>query len=403
MSVPSIGPDSSSTRVHVLDFIRLAAMLLMVQGHTLDALVDPARMDVTSLPWSAWVDLRGLTAPMFMMISGAATVLGIRYDPCGRLSRAMLWHRVRIACTVIAIGYLMVFPAHRLADLRWVPTDGWRSFLKVNILQANGVTLLLLTALLCCARTVRRYAAFSLGAGLLILLAAPLGAQVPWFRLLPEGLAAYLSFDHGSLFPLLPTSAYMFLGAGLGALLLETPGPRRVRVFRLACLGAGAASLLVSLLAAHAPWALLPPEKAYQGAYAYTSARLGFALLAFGLLAWAAERSPGLAAACAPLGRRSLFVYVCHLAVIYGTPWTPGLTSRWFHVMTVGQGLLGVALVGGLTYGAMQAWDGIRSHSRQLEALVGAAAALSMVCVLVWGLDARAVVLGWLMAVPVVG
>ena len=33
--------------------------------------------------------------------------------------------------------------------------------------------------------------------------------------------------------------------------------------------------------------------------------RLGFALLVFGLLAWIAELRPRLAAACAPMGRKS--------------------------------------------------------------------------------------------------
>jgi uncharacterized membrane protein len=236
MSFPTKGSSSASSRVHVLDFIRLVAILLMIQGHTLDAFVDPARMNLDSFHWQTWVHLRGLTAPMFLMVSGAASVLGIRYEPDGRVSRKLLRHRVRVAFTVIAIGYLMVFPANRLADLRWVTPEVWRTFLKVNILQINGVILLLLTGLLALVRKVRSYAAWSLGCGALILLAAPFAARVDWFRWLPEGLADYVSFQHGSLFPLFPASAYMFLGVGLGALLLETPEARRVRTFRLVCL-----------------------------------------------------------------------------------------------------------------------------------------------------------------------
>ena len=383
MAFSAQGPSSPPSRAHVLDLVRLLAMLLMLQGHTLDALVDPRHMDLDAFGWHAWVHLRGLTAPMFMLVSGAASVLGIRYDPEGRLSAAFLRRRLRLAAIVIGIGYLMVFPANRLADLRWVSPGIWRSFLRVNILQANGVTLLLLTGLLACVRTVRRYAAWSLAVGLLILLGAPLVASVDWFRWLPEGLAAFLSFEHGSLFPLFPTSAYMFLGVGLGALLRERPEAGRVRAFRMACLTAGAACLLFSIAADRVPMALLPPGRAYQGAYAYTSCRLGFALLVCGLVGWAAEGRPRLSAALAPMGRNSLFVYVGHLVLIFGTPWTLGLDYGRYHALTVGEGVLSVLLVAGVTFGAVLAWRWLRSFSQGLGTLIQVSAAAALVIVLV--------------------
>jgi hypothetical protein len=311
-------------------------------------------------------------------------VLGIRYDASGRLARALVRRRVRTGFMVIGLGYLLVFPAERLADLRWVSPEVWRGFLHVNILQANGVTLLLITLLLCCTRTVRRYAAWSLAIGCLILLAAPLAAKVDWFHLLPEGLADYLSYDQGSLFPLIPTSAYMFLGVPLGALLLESPAQGRARIFRLACLAAGAVVLLFSLVARHVPVALLPAEQVWRGGYAYTSCRLGFALLVFGALAWLAECRPGFTAACAPLGRRSLFAYVGHLSLIFGTPWTPGLDAGRFHALSVGQGALCVLLVGGLTFGAILLWDWLKGFSRHLGTLVYASVLIALVSVLIW-------------------
>lgn len=384
MPFPCKEPGVSAGRIHVLDFLRLSAILLMIQGHTLDALLDPARLDLSAFHWQVWVHLRGLTAPMFMMVSGAATVLGIRYDAEGRLARALVWRRIRTAFMVIGIGYLMVFPADRIGDLRWVSREVWSRFLQVNILQTNGVTLLLITGLLCCTRTVRRYAAWSLAIGCLILLAAPLAARVDWFRLMPEGLADYLSYDRGSLFPLVPASAYMFLGVPLGALLLEMPAERRVRVFRLVCLAAGAAVLLFSLVAQHVPLALSAPGQDWQGGYAFTSGRLGFALLIFGTLAWVAELRPRLAAACAPMGRRSLFAYVGHLVLVFGTPWTLGLTASRFHALSLGQGVLAVLLVGGLTFGAIRLWDWMLGISRHLGTLAYASALIALAGVLIW-------------------
>ncbi len=384
MSLSAPGSSSSRPRIYLLDFIRLVAILLMIHGHTLDAFTDPAAMDLDTFRWQTWVHLRGLTAPLFLMVSGAASVLGIRYEPDGRIARALLKRRFTMGLVVMVIGYLMVFPANRIADLRWVSPDIWQGFLRVNILQLNGATLLLLTTLLVFARSVRRYAAWSLGVGFLILACAPMVYAIDWFRWLPEGLAAYLSFQHGSLFPLFPASAYMFLGVGLGAVLLETPEEGRVRVFRLTCLTASGALLLLAMAAERIPLSLLPAHDLYKVGHAYTLLRVGFALLIFALLAWTAEIYPRLAAAWAPLGRRSLFLYVGHLVLIYGTPWTPGLADGRFHALSVGNSALFIPLVGGLSFGAVLAWDWVRNRSEAIRTFAHASVVFILAYALVF-------------------
>ncbi len=368
MSAPT-GAESPRPRIHVLDFARLVAILLMLQGHTLEAFVAPSAMDWNSLHWQFWGQLRGLTAPLFLLVSGAATVLATRRDPTGRIPLRQSLRRIRTAAMVLAIGYLMVFPAARLADLRWVSAEGWRIFLQVNILQLNGITLLLLTGLGALTRSARAQAAWSLGLGLFILLAAPWIAGFDWFARLPEGLAAYLSFAHGSLFPIFPASAFMFLGVGLGTVLLEAPETQRLRLFRLTTLGAGFAALVVSLLAERGSGALLPIHNAYQTGWGSTFHRLGFSLVALGLLAAVAEAWPRLAQALAPLGRKSLAVYVVHLALIYGTPWTPGLMGQPLHALGAVEGVALIPAVAATTFILVLLWDRMRTHSPSARTL----------------------------------
>ncbi|HEX9082024.1 MAG TPA: heparan-alpha-glucosaminide N-acetyltransferase domain-containing protein, partial [Holophagaceae bacterium] len=263
-------------RIHVLDFARLVAIFLMLQGHTLEAFVAPSAMDWTTLHWQLWGQIRGLTAPLFLLVSGAATVLATRRDATGRIPMGQVRHRLRTALWVGAIGYLMVFPAARLADLRWVTPEGWRIFLQVNILQLNAVTLALLTGLMLLTRSVRRHAAWSLAVGLAILLLAPWVAGRDWFAWLPESLAAYLSFAHGSLFPVFPASAFMFLGVGLGSVLVEAPETERLRWFRLAAFAAGLVALILSVASAQVPAHWFPPHDAYKAGWASAFHRLGF-------------------------------------------------------------------------------------------------------------------------------
>ena len=384
MPNPAQGSNTPRLRLQHLDFIRLIAMLLMIQGHTLDALLRPEHVNLELFHWKVWLGLRGLTAPMFLMLSGAASVLGIRHDADGRVAQDLVQRRVRLALSVIGIGYLMVFPANSLADLSYVPANSWRSFLQVNILQINGVTLLLLTALLCRVRTVRRYAAWSLALGTAILLVAPFTQRVDWFRWLPEALAAFLSFEHGSLFPIFPASAYMCLGIGLGALMVETPEESRVRVFRMTSLVGGGLVLLLSLAVDRLPASLLPAHDAYKLGYAFTGMRVGFSLLIFGFLSWFAEAHPRIVAGCAPLGRKSLAVYVLHIVLLYGTPWTPGLATARYHTSALSEGLLYIPLVGGLTLAGILAWDWIHRRSSAIGALLHVSAAFALAYALVF-------------------
>jgi hypothetical protein len=344
----------------------------MLQGHTLEAFVAPSAMDWHSLRWQFWGQLRGLTAPLFLLVSGAAAALATRRDAGGRVPASQVRRRIRTALLVLAIGYLLVFPAARVEDLRWVSSEGWRVFLQANILQLNGLTLLAVTALTALTRTARAQAFWSLALGLLILAVAPLVALLPWFAWLPEGVAAYLSYAHGSLFPLFPGSAFMFLGLALGTLLVEAPEAHRLRRFRLAALGGGLLALALSLLADRLPWGLFPPQEAYQTGWPSTLHRLGLSLLVVGGLAALAEIRPRIAEAIAPLGRKSLAVYVVHLALIYGTPWTPGLLDEAHHALRPLQGLGMILVVGTATLAIVLLWDRIRNHSEPVRTLAHA-------------------------------
>nr|WP_320132752.1 heparan-alpha-glucosaminide N-acetyltransferase domain-containing protein [uncultured Holophaga sp.] len=379
MASSAVNPAKSRARIHVLDFIRLVALLLMIQGHTLDAFMDPGQLDWSSGRWTLWLHLRGLTAPLFLMVSGAATVLGVRYDPDGRVARAVLHRRMWTAFKVIGIGYLLVFPASRLADLPWLSPEVWQGFFRVNILQLNGVALLVLTGILALVRTRRRYALAGVVMGLSTLFLAPFVYAVDWYRWLPEGLGAYLSFNHGSLFPFFPAAAYMGFGVGLGGLLMEAAPESRARVFRVTCLWAAVAALGLAALLARCGWGgWLPTHDAYKAGHIYALFRLGFALLIFGMLGWLDELRESWVVRGAAYGRQSLFIYVAHLVLIYGLPWTGGLAAARYHSMVPAHAVLYIPLVVGVSFGAMMLWNRIQKSPLHLGRMVQASAVCAL-------------------------
>ena len=68
-------PSSRPLRFPALDLARALGVLAMVFGHTCDALLSPAARITPAIAtyWKA----RGLTAPLFMMVSGWVVALAL--------------------------------------------------------------------------------------------------------------------------------------------------------------------------------------------------------------------------------------------------------------------------------------------------------------------------------------
>ena len=98
-------PGGGSMRVHLVDLLRLIATLQMVNGHTLDAVVDPQHL--TGHAFDVYNFFRGLVSVSFMLASGVAfhltTIARIGY---GALDGRATLKRVRRMIEIIVIGYL---------------------------------------------------------------------------------------------------------------------------------------------------------------------------------------------------------------------------------------------------------------------------------------------------------
>jgi len=156
-ALPSGGPTPAGGRILFIDLARAIAVLLMVQGHTIDALLHPDYR--TSLQYNAWLYLRGLTSCTFLFLSGAAfSLTALRHwEEQRRLSRRAL-KRIRRLVFFLALGYFVKFPMGRFAHLQYASDERWQSFLAVDVLQNVAFTLLLLQALIWVMRTPRKFA-----------------------------------------------------------------------------------------------------------------------------------------------------------------------------------------------------------------------------------------------------
>jgi acyltransferase len=297
----------------------------MVLGHTLHALLSPsAREDV-------WVQhywaLRGITAPLFLLVSGWAVVAAIDRRKEG--ARGMYGRLMRRALLLLFLGYLLRWPGWET-----VQALGWGEALMARLfgfdaLQCIGGSLLVGTMVLWLARGSwsRALALGALTVG--ILLASPwvwqLGPSLPVALRQATGM-------EGSQFPLFPWASFFFAGA-LVAWLLRLLRPGWPQGLVLAALGAGVLGV------AHQ----LPPDWGPTSAW-LVAYRVGQGLLVLAAANFAPVR---LSRLLAPLGLLSLWVYLLHLPVVYGWGGTPGLAGRvgptleLVPALLVGVGLLG--------------------------------------------------------------
>jgi surface polysaccharide O-acyltransferase-like enzyme len=329
-------PVSRPGRVVFVDLARVVAILLMVQGHTLDALLAPEYR--TSAAFHAWSFGRGLTSCLFFFLAGFAFALATYTHSGERRASAAGLRRFRRVTLFLLIGYALHSPMASLGDITNVTAEKWTAFVAVDALQCLAVTLTVLQVFALRARSSRQFLLLSLLAAIAIVTATPAVARADWNAVLPLSLAAYLTADTGSLFPVFPWVAYSLVGAAMGAAYVcaARPGWMATRV-----LGAtGGAMLIGSIVGTRLPWEPLGRTDYWSTSPNQFLLRAGLVCTVVAALALASRRITRLPAALEALARHSLLVYAAHLCVVYGSAWNRGLRYWYGHALPFGSAVL---------------------------------------------------------------
>lgn len=327
-----------------LDTARAFATFAMVVGHTLDGLLDQA---LRGNPFVAtYWRFRGLTAPMFLLVSGWAVATVISR------SNAQGWDVVRARLPRIgllfACGLFLRLPTWGWRQLLEGDEKVWRHTIAFDALHCIAASMLVGVLLFAVFKGTR--------ARLLALLALTVFtgffAQPVWDALRSGHLVWQQWVGGGTApFTLLPWAGYFAAGAMVGVWSSQGVAPR-TRALVLTVVG-------VAFVFGGYSVATIDP--AVPDARLF-SLRLGQVLAfcgVFGLLPdWVGERA-------APLGRASLGVYVIHLPIIYGWGSFPGLASRWGKTLSpVSAVLLGLALLA-VSYAITVGWNRARAWVEQ--------------------------------------
>ncbi|MEM7135700.1 MAG: heparan-alpha-glucosaminide N-acetyltransferase domain-containing protein [Myxococcota bacterium] len=352
-----------------LDVLRLVAVVLMVQGHTFTALLDPAfRVGGWDRPHAY---LHGLTAPMFLFASGLAFGVATfrRWTDHARTSPATRRRFERYGW-LLFIGYALSLPKMSFRRLFGESSaDNARTFFRVDALENIGVSLLVLQALVLVLKRPRPFVAavFVLGAGLVF--GAPAAWRMPAEALLPLALAAYVNVNTGSILPLFPWAGFIFAGVLTAYGCLDrSMSLRPHRAF-----GLGVTGLLLwwvaTALAQHG-FNCFGEHNYWKTSPIFFFVRLGLLLLGLSLLCFGEalvtrrstapkSDSPGWMARTA---QETLVIYVTHLFLLYGSPINHGIARFYRNDLSIAMASAVALLILSVSVGVALCWRYARDH-----------------------------------------
>ena len=365
--VSSSGPPQGSSpgvharRVIFIDLARALAVLFMLYGHAVSALLAPGYQSGT------WFDLwqfqRGLTASLFLLLSGFAFSVATvrRWSSHARPSAAVL-RRTRRFLLFIVLGYALHLPASQAADVWNAPDAHWRAFLAVDVLQLIGVTFLLVQLLVLITRVRWIFTTTALALGGAIVASTPWIWSQSWETILPLWAASYLWPGGGSQFPLFPWAGYVLLGSALGQVYGQPWAATLVRYANLVLLAP--ALVLVSTgvtlqsradaIFGGSVWSFVPPQ---------VLIRAGTCLLILAAMAHASRFITRLPHVFGAVAQETLLIYFVHLCIVYGSVWNAGLVQRYGGLLGPPQVLIVViALIGAMVVLASR-WNWLKHAS----------------------------------------
>ncbi len=288
----------------------------MVFAHVCDALVAP---EAWRGPFGQlYGSVRGLTAPLFFLVSGMAfAVVSLpRHAEHHRWS-PVLEARLRRVGALVLWGSALTLPWWAEGFPFKADPAVWYPFLSFGVLHCIAAGLLGGLLLLRLTRTPAQLGVWSTAAALIALFSGPpvqhwASQQSPLWR------GAFFAGSFGGGFPLFPWVGFFFFGVALGAVAHARPGATG-RFFAVSGVAA-ALSLAASV------WLRPAFHSAGAADPSMFLRRLGVALGILAALALAARfvRLPFSKLA----SRHALTFYVAHMLIIWGVPFVPGLQFR---------------------------------------------------------------------------
>ena len=315
---------SKKSRIIFIDLMRMFAVLQMVQGHTIDALLSNDYRTLESPVFTVWYFMRGMTAPIFLFTAGIVFTYLFRSNSQTFFKNPRTKKGIKRFFLLVFLGYLLRFPTPSPFNFSHVSDGQWHVFFAVDVLQSIGFGILFIMILAYISEKIKLsdYLIFPASATIIFVL-YPIFETINWTNFLPVPIAGYFYSGTGSIFPLFPWTGYVVGGAVLGSYLAKHPLVFKTKKFSLLLLIFGLSFISLAILTDIFAYDI------FSGSWigsAYTILlRVGFVLTLNSIVSFLCLEVKTIPKILILIGRNTLLIYVVHLVIIYGSAWNKGL------------------------------------------------------------------------------
>ncbi len=302
-------------RALFLDMLKGLALIVMVEVHVFNSLLLPALRESWWFPSLNFIN--GLVAPSFSFASGMVFVLSLQkgVDQLRTFGKEF-WRKFSRVGLIFFIGYSLHLPYYSLTKILNNQTQqNLNSLFTVDILQiiSSGLIVLLFARIL--IKSEKRFYNFMLLLTAIILLIGPMMWKIDLANYLPLFFANYFNKMHGSLFPVFPWWAFVFIGAYVAKYYLEAKQNNSEKVFARKMIITG---LLFYLISVVIMYVLFPQQlaKIIPNPFFFLE-RFGLILLSLGVFWFYLNNKENYSSLILDVSRESLLVYWVHLQFIY--------------------------------------------------------------------------------------
>ena len=332
--------ESKITRLYFIDAIRAWAILMMLQGHFIDGLLDLNSFDTSNPVFSIWKYFRGITAPVFFTVSGFIFTYLLTRDNQKGLKNPRVKKGVRRGLELLFIGYLL-----RMNLFGLLKGEFYASFYLVDVLHCIGLSLLGIIGFYLAAQKYKTWVLPTLLISTTIILFVLEPRYSSWqLSALPDFFANYLTKANGSVFTIIPWFGYATFGAFTAIIFAKFKEARYLYITAICvCILMGFALIYSSsdlfLAASRFTGVQLFADVFFNN---YLFIRLGDVLLVFAvfMLLRGFLKNPKIL----KIGQSTLSVYVVHFMLLYGSLTGLGLYSFFHHSLSPSFAVAGALL-----------------------------------------------------------
>jgi uncharacterized membrane protein len=320
----------TSKRLFFIDLMRAYAILMMVQGHAIDATIAPQYRLASDFFYDTWNHMRGVTAPVFFFSSGAIfTYLLLRKD-------MPFWQNERVikglkrAGLLLLTGYILRINPDMFTNLSNFDYLTYSTSFACDALHCIAFGLFTLIAGYGIFKLTKIPVWFIYGLlGSITFILYPTFWNMDILKILPFPIACYFTPNYGSNFPLFPWMGFVLWGGLFGYILSKSAGISFNQKFSLVVLVIGITIALLSGPILGLLFQITGYDNFANLQYNnFQFLHLGTILILCGILSLYANYFP-IPLIIAKVGQSTMMIYIVHIFIIYGTGISNGL-MYWF-------------------------------------------------------------------------